>query len=202
MLYGAKLGKRFAGGFETITPHNGILEALDYLQRIVNGKPLSLLLWGKTGRGKTRLVAAMLNELERKWPDGRYCYWPLAELDLKRKWAIGAKAPDPLEAALEAHVVVIDDMGVEPSESAFALEAIQVLVDRRWREQKPLVCTTNLVVGGPNDQFQARYDARIMRRFMGSDARIIEVSGPNWSVLEATGQAPQHPQVSVEQSAS
>lgn len=183
MILGAPLGRRFHGGFEAIEVHDGIAEALEYCQKIVAGESWSLLLWGKTGRGKTRLVTALLNELDAKWPHGRYVYWPMAELALARRWAIQHGGEDPLKRAIDATMVVIDDLGVEkPSE--YALEAIEVLVDRRWRDQKPLIVTTNLVVGGEDDEFQRRYDPRIMRRFLAPDARIIPITGPNWSIKE------------------
>lgn len=188
MIIGPGLGKRFMKGFDSIKEHQGIAEALGYCRRIAEGEPWSLLIWGPTGRGKTLMAAATIVELERKWPLGKYAYWPLAELGLARSWAIDAGEADPLQRLLRANLVVIDDLGVENPKSAYTLEALQVLVDRRWRDCKPLIVITNLVVGGDDDEFQERYGPRVVRRFLGEQARIIKVTGPNWSALQAKRQ--------------
>ncbi len=187
MLFGAPLGQRFQSvKLCDVQVHDGNRVAVGLARRIVEGEALSLLLYGETARGKTMLLAAVLNEVQEKWPMGRYGYWPLGELAIARRAAVGRDQVDPIEQLLDATLVVIDDIGVEVA-SDYAMEGLQTVVDRRWRDNRPLLLGSNL---NPTDrEFSKRYGPRILRRFVDQSAWLCELTGVSW----ATKQAPRSP---------
>ena len=183
MMIGAPLGQRFEGiRLEDVHVHDGNRVAVELARRIVEGEALSLLLYGETARGKTTLLAAVLNEVNEKWPSGRYAYWPLGELAIARRGAIAMHEDDPIWGLLNATVAVIDDIGVE-APSDYAMEGLQTVVDRRWRDNRPLLLGSNL---NPTDrEFSKRYGPRILRRFVDRSAWLCELTGDSWAMRQA-----------------
>jgi DNA replication protein DnaC len=129
-----------------------------------------LILGGRTGVGKTHLGVALLIEMIRKDRDGLYWNVPHELASIKRAWDHRRRgehddrdAEDALESALEAPVLLLDDLGAE-TPSDWANEQIYDLVNTRWERLAPTIITSNLVWPA---EYQARWgsgSARIYSR--------------------------------------
>lgn len=175
MIRGARLGKRYEDvTFDKVQVTTWNREAIKTAKRLVGGERLWIVLFGGVGRGKTHLLAAIANEMDRKWPMAKVLYWPVMELiEALRKAIDGGFNPEP--ECLEAHVLLLDDLGVE-TRTEWSIEAIHRIVDYRYREMKPLVIATNLQPEG----IEARYGARVARR-LDDEAVLCWLDGPRWS---------------------
>ena len=108
--------------------------AARWIEAAKNGA--GLLLWGDVGTGKTFAAHAIANELIKQ-------DIPVFITSLARVINSGFDRDDILKRLNTASLVVFDDLGAERS-SQYALEAVYLLVDERYRTGKPMIITTNL----------------------------------------------------------
>lgn len=100
-----------------------------------------LLMYGGVGCGKTYLAAAIANELVEQ---GRYVLMDtLPGLIARMTAEFGSEREYWLGKIAKAHLMVIDDFGVERS-TEFATETAYEIINARYRANKPLIVTTNL----------------------------------------------------------
>ena len=97
-----------------------------------------LLLWGAVGCGKTFAAHCIANELIKR-------DIPVFITSLSRVLNSGFDKTEVLRRIHETPLVVFDDLGAERT-SEYALETIFMLVDERYRSEKPLIITTNLTL--------------------------------------------------------
>ncbi|HEX2986129.1 MAG TPA: ATP-binding protein [Caproiciproducens sp.] len=101
-----------------------------------------LLLYGPCGTGKTHLGCAILN---RVLADSHTAaYWNVPEMfDLLLPGrAESNEQGDVLDKAYYARVLLLDDLGAEkPSE--WTQKQLTIIVDARYRDNKPTIITTN-----------------------------------------------------------
>ena len=175
MLLGAALGRRFERvTFESLKVTEWNQGAIEAARKLAEGNPMWLLLVGGVGRGKTSILAAIANEIHRKWPSVKVVYWPVAELVEALRDAMDG-GPDPEPQCRSAHVLLLDDLGTE-NLTDWAAEAIQRIVDWRYRDMRPLVVATNLTL----EELAQRYGARVARRLL-DEAVVCRLDGPRWS---------------------
>lgn len=136
-------------------------------------KPV-LLLTGKSGGGKTHLATAILGDIyDRYGHIGQF--WPVTEFldrikatfDEAARTETTAQAEERLRAA---PLLVLDDLGAEKA-TDYANERLFQLVDYRWRENKPLVVTTNIASDGFPTRLRSRLESGVVVVFGGKDYR-------------------------------
>jgi len=130
----------------------------------------NLLLTGPVGTGKTyAALAAVRPYLFGCGLDVEF--WPVVELldALKpgRELADGG-----WRRLAEVPVLVLDDIGAERA-TDWSDEQLYALVNRRWLNELPTVCTTNL----PPGEMAAAVGDRMFSRLARSGAVAIEMSG-------------------------
>ncbi len=180
MIGGVALGKRYQVFPSDVQASEGNKEAWDLLLRLQQGESVRLLLHGACGTGKTHMVAATLNEIDRKWPHGRYLYWTLPRFAQLRREAISSDHEDPIASSMEAHIVVFDDVGAEQN-TEWGLSGLYDCLEERSRKCLPTIMVTNASKG----DLIERYGDRVLNRLIGTDGRIIEVKGENRRVTQA-----------------
>lgn len=173
MLGGEPIGRMFENArLENLVIHSGIKRAWKYLELFLEGRGHSLLIWGPSGAGKTRLVTTVLNEIGERWPQGSYVYWTMPRFATLRREAWEGGRQDPLEICLEADVCVVEDIGFEGTLD-WTGEALYYLVDRRHRDEKVTILTTSL---SPQELVET-YGAWVDQKMLGQYFRCVEISG-------------------------
>lgn len=117
-----------------------------------------LLFWGDVERGKTFAAACIANALIGKGVSVMVTSFPNI---LKAKFDEQA---DIIRQMKEFDLLVLDDLGVE-RESSYALETVYMVVDERYKTQKPMVATTNIPlkdIQKPKNMDYARIYSRIL----------------------------------------
>lgn len=130
----------------------------------------NLLLLGPVGVGKSHAAVAAVREQHFvRGADVRF--FPVVELlDLLR--------PGGPERALydlaDCDLLVLDDVGSERG-TDWTAERLYALVNRRWLEARPTVCTSNL----DSDQLQTTVGPRVFSRLVGNGAVALRLTGPD-----------------------
>lgn len=140
----------------------------DLAEWAANPDGRNLLLLGPVGVGKTHaaVAAARVQHFDRGM-DVRFL--PVVELlDLLR--------PGGPEGALydlaDTDLLVLDDLGSErPTE--WTAERMYALINRRWLEVRPTVCTTNL----EPEPLLAAVGERVFSRLVGNGAVVLRLTG-------------------------
>lgn len=105
----------------------------------------SILLWGVSGNGKSHLAAAVHNKLHAKGKVVVYISMP--DLLKKIKSTFGQGKTESEEQILKAlnicDLLIIDDIGAEKT-SEWVEEIIFLIIDNRYRRNKPIMATSNL----------------------------------------------------------
>lgn len=129
-------------------------------------RPLLMLL-GDKGTGKTHMAAGIVREAwERHGVRGSF--WPVIDLLDRYRATFGEEASESVAAIDEAlsrtPLLVLDDIGTEKA-TDFASERVFRLVDERYREDRPLVVTTNVPLGA--------LEERVRRRFADPESAMV-----------------------------
>ena len=120
-----------------------------------------LLLSGPCGTGKTHLGCAILNCALN---DGyRAIYQNVPEmLDiLQPEHADGEEQGELIAAACHAGVLLLDDLGAEKA-SEWTQKQLTIIIDARYRGNRPTIITTNLAGKSLADSCGARVYSRLM----------------------------------------
>lgn len=142
----------------------------------VRKRGAGLLLWGGVGCGKTFAAHCIANELIKRDT-------PVFISSLSRVLNSGFDKTEVLRRIHETPLVVFDDLGAERS-SEYALEMVFMLIDERYKSEKPLIVTTNLTLDElkhPTNIDHKRIYDRILQRcvpihFEGSSKREQEAA--------------------------
>lgn len=121
-----------------------------------------VFLAGNPGTGKTHLCAAAVAALVGAGMYARYEYIPDL-VDYLRLHQIDGGYEDRIAQLRAVEALVLDDLNAAQSaETAWARGEILKLIDWRYREQAPLIVTTN----GDTDQIEPRTLDRLMDRHL------------------------------------
>lgn len=138
-----------------------------------------LVLYGNTGCGKTHLAAAIarerlirrLNDILGKDDLGKMTYTygrmifvtvPDLLLDIRESFKSEAKESEAeiIDTYSSVQFLVLDDLGSEKT-SEYAITTLYIILDRRDREMKSTVITTNLSLKEIEDKLNARISSRM-----------------------------------------
>ena len=121
-----------------------------------------LVLAGPVGLGKTHICYAIANQLAK---EGVKCrYWTVTDLldairhtDDTGKNGEGTMAPMTVEEmAFDPDILILDDLGVQKT-TDWVTEKLFEIIDRRYRQGKGLVITTNEPFAQLSDRLQSRF---------------------------------------------
>lgn len=98
---------------------------------------IGLMLWGRTGNGKTYMAASIANalleqEISVQMRSLSYYMDPRSEV-----------RDELLRSVLKPELLILDDFGAE-RDTSFGLEVVFDVIDERYKSRKPLIITTNV----------------------------------------------------------
>lgn len=139
----------------------------------------SILMYGKTGLGKTHLSLAIANEVLKKGFTVLYdsVINFLRQVE-KEHFDREARSTDTLELLLSCDLLILDDLGTE-FHLQFYQSSIYNIINTRMNRKKPTIINTNLNY----DEISHLYDERITSRifttytchhFVGTDVRVLK----------------------------
>lgn len=139
----------------------------------------NILIFGKTGLGKTHLSLSIANEVLKNGfsvlYDSTVNY--LRQIE-KEHFGRSAEYMDTLEMLLSADLLILDDLGSE-FETSFYNSVIYNIINTRMCRNIPTIISTNL----NHEDIQKKYDDRIVSRlfaayncleFVGTDIRLVK----------------------------
>lgn len=132
-----------------------------------NQRTTGLMLIGPYGCGKTHLAAAILHQSAEDGIPGIFVVVPELLAKIRSSYNVhDGKADEIIEAAKEAPLLVLDDLGAEKA-SPWVQEQLYMLINHRYEHMMPTVITTN------NDG--AELEAELGRRTL---SRLAEMTVP------------------------
>lgn len=142
-----------------------------------------LVLAGAVGVGKTcgATLALLDYAAERAdvWrPSQVPCFWNAAEVALGA--LLGKAAEEKLARAVEAPVLVIEDLGLESIVGAeLWLSMLSVVVDARYRKEAITIITTNLTMQALRERYKERIADRLRQcaRLQGCEKHSLRTAG-------------------------
>jgi DNA replication protein DnaC len=131
-----------------------------------------MLLMGQSGLGKTYLMHAMAKRLIQRGQNvlliSAYKF-----LDVARKAYMSGNVEE-LDTLMDADVLMIDDMGVEPLMENITIPQWFNLINERQLRGKGTILSTNLM----EDELRRRYTERIASRLMNNtQCRLVQFAG-------------------------
>lgn len=150
-------------------------------------KPGSILFTGKTGCGKTHLAVAIIRELvKRAWAhEIKFITAPELLLEIRatfrpsiRKYDDGGRCEadteqDVLDKYSKCDLLLLDDLGSEKV-SDFTIQSLYLVIDRRNRDLRPTIVTTNLSL----EEIETQIDARMASRL--ADMKVVKLTMPDY----------------------
>jgi DNA replication protein DnaC len=134
-----------------------------------------LILYGPTGCGKTHLACAVLSCVLE---DGyRAAYWCVPQmLEMLMPGGDEGEQQMILDKALLSRVLLLDDLGAEkPSE--WTRKELTIILDARWRENRPTIVTTNLL---PGEELRRDCGDRAYSRLMSDHYQVVPVTAEDY----------------------
>lgn len=136
----------------------------------------NLLIFGPVGTGKTYAAVAALRAIHEH--GATVAMWAITTL----VDALSPSAPDPhgtMEAAINADVLLLDDLGLERG-TDWVQERVYEVVNLRWADQVPTIVTSNVTP----DVLSQVLGARVWSR-LAHEATALSLSGPDRRTTDA-----------------
>lgn len=148
-----------------------------------------IVLYGKTGCGKTHLAVATLRHLVQNdlipkqassWdqyskPPAMFITVPNLLMEIRDSFKDKATESEKqiVSRYIEYPILILDDLGADRA-TEWAIETLYLIIDGRDSELKPIFITTNLSIA----EIEAHYGARIASRIAGKS--IIQIDMPDY----------------------
>ena len=152
----------------------------EYARQFTNHSS-SILMFGKTGRGKTHLSLAIANRVLQNGYNVLYdsAINFLRQVE-KEHFGRGGSNDDTLDTLLSCDLLILDDLGTE-FHKQFYQSTVYNIINTRMNRDLPTIISTNL----NHNEISALYDERITSRiyttytclhFVGQDVRVLKKS--------------------------
>lgn len=153
-------------------------DAVKAICRACGDDPFDLVLCGPSGSGKTHLAVAIVRELVKS---GRYGaasvrFVTASELLLEIRASYRDTDSDEAEIAERygsVPVLVLDDLGAEKV-TDWSVATLYLIIDRRYREMRPTIVTSNLSVAQIGEALSPRIASRL------ASGRVVEMKMQDW----------------------
>jgi len=152
------------------------LAAKDFMDgtAIKNG----LYLCGPGGTGKTHLAVAITRCLIENLKNPLFVSVPELLLGIRACFIdrSGISEKETINKYADAHVLILDDLGAEKT-TDYVLQVFYIILDRRYRENRVTIITSNLEIKDLAKKLNSRIASRIaglceVVEFVGRDRRI------------------------------
>lgn len=149
----------------------------EWATKFPNVKKSNIFITGQIGVGKSYLCSCIANELMKK---GFFVYYTTA-FNMNKRFLEYCKngGQDLLENYLDADVLIIDDLGVEPILNNITLNYFYTILNERMLLNKSTIINSNLMPNEVLDRYGERIFSRIMNKkcglvleYKGEDRRI------------------------------
>lgn len=150
----------------------------------------SLLLTGCCGSGKTHLAVAILREMVRndligyerlsgaKMKGAAFITAPELLFEIRQSFqdSSDTEEGDIIEKYTKIPFLILDDLGAEKA-TEWTITTLYLIIDRRNREERHTIFTTNLSLAEIETQLSARIASRL------ADCKIIQLKMPDYRKL-------------------
>lgn len=173
---------------EKMTPYQNIVNAVSICRSFINSFPNAhenMMLYGKTGVGKTFLSNCIAKELLERGNTIIYLSAPqLFDIIEKYKFSkSGTETYDGMESKIQyifdCDLLIIDDLGTEFNNS-FISSQLYYCMNERFLRQKSTLISTNLSL----EELGQSYSERIVSRFF-TDYILIKIYGNDIRIKKA-----------------
>ena len=138
----------------------------------IAGSDDHVVIRGNTGCGKTHLAVAMVRD--RNVFKALFITVPDLLLKIRSSFNGGSESEDEIIGRYsEIPILVLDDLGAEKV-SEFVIATLYIILDRRIRECRKTIITTNL----SKEEIEATFGARIASRLAGMEN--IKINMPDY----------------------
>lgn len=136
--------------------------------------PFDLVLWGIPGTGKTHLAISILREIIRTGRRAVFATVPDLLMEIRSTYRPDGGDEGAVVDKYESYpVLILDDMGAEYT-TPWSITALHLIIDRRYREMKPTIITTNLSPKEVEQHISPRIASRM------ADMTIGEIKMPDY----------------------
>lgn len=181
---GLDIGETFERYDKTVyaDPYQGKMEKLrtfceTYADTFPGGERLNLLMFGMSGLGKTYLLNCIGNRVHQR--GGEVLKVTAYQLTERMRASIFARDEQAFAELLQVPLLLLDDLGVEPTIPNVTIEQLFTLLNERSLSRLHTVISTNLQL----DELTRRYTERVCSRmfdrqrtavlaFEGTDVRL------------------------------
>jgi DNA replication protein DnaC len=156
-----------------------VTEELKEKLRIAKEQKKGLLIYGKTGTGKTYSLYAIKKTTDLNY---RVENWVELMLEVRDKVSQGKEVGVIVRDLCESDVLAIDDLGAE-NQTPFSQEVLYTIVNRFYLHEKRMVIATNLDLRELAEKYGDRIFSRLVEmcelyEIKGEDKRLMPSPTP------------------------